>query len=457
MAQAYPKFVLEEDLRYLGFQHTTFQMLVDENPSTPWAASSWLAGVQSFANTQERHWDDARHAILREFLRDSLTPSEDSRVIFGFQSMLDMCLVSLPPASPAFLDIYSRLLHLIAHRDHLAQPLSGYNVQVVSAILFIFFPLGGTQESKDHITNSVIPSYLMLAANSSSSDSVFLALGRSNISQLWDAIGQYLTSGCPGSINTQTTLEVMCHLNHWFWTWNGHEHNQLKAHWSTELSLLESLPSCPPLTSMLALVKTESVDSLRRQLREADWDKCKYLLAHPLLSGQDLELSSADVEFDLEHQREDAEEKAVQLRQLSALVHTRLQGALDVILVEFLEACSDVAPPCYVPETLTQITVARIFPFAQPRNEKRFAHSIAALIEARNATPEHTWIWKHLILESSLLRVFMLKDQSAIAIIQNGLKEAELDDPWEKARVDELLKYSGAAHKRTAVVVSEEG
>ncbi|KAJ7188992.1 hypothetical protein C8R46DRAFT_33439 [Mycena filopes] len=452
------------------FDRATAESLAVVNPfTTDTTPSSWLTSVQSFANTQETFWDNACHTILHDFLRASLSSSEDPSTIFEFQSTLDMCLSGLPPPSAFSSATYSRLLDFIAHWDGLAEPLRGYNAQVVTVILSLIFPIGGTQAPHEYTTNFVIPAYLKLALNSPSSDSAFFALRRCNIYHVWYAMGQYLISGWQAwsSINTQATLEVMCRLNHWFW--NRHrgssERDSLKVHWPTEPSPFASVPSCPPLTSMLALGKIETLDSLLHQEvqlqqriefrspTQADWDECNSLLSHSLYSTEDLEV---DAEFDFER-CEDAEERAGRYRRLLSLVHTRLQDAFAVLCIEYLEACSEATPPYYAPETLTRMAHARIITlsFGQLRTEMRFANSIAALIKARDMTPEHARIWKHLVLESPLLN-FKLDDQSAMAVIKNALEEAKSDDPLERARVEGILENLDALLEARVVLEEEQ-
>ncbi|KAJ7184581.1 hypothetical protein C8R46DRAFT_1064509 [Mycena filopes] len=458
MGQYDPEFLVPHAFGHRPFDRRAAQRLFDVKPSTPSHASSWLADVRSLLDTRGTYWTDARHMILTHFLMAALNqPREGLSTIFEFQSMLsDMCLVSLPPPSAHSLSTYSFLLDFIPniHRNSEADgPLLGcnYNAQTVAVILSMFFPVTGPRPSGS-IADAAVRSYLRFAVDSPTSETAVFNFRPCNVSHLWDAIARYLGSGCPGSVNTLATLEVMCRVNIWFCHSQQCHRDRSKNTLKLELSVFDSIPPCPPLTSILASIKTQALIAFwfyqRRTLTnqrfaptQTDWGTWKSVFSHPLFS----EVSPTDAELDFEPGPwKSPEEKVVHMFHL---IHSRLHDPLDIVYVTFLEACSDPVPPYYAPETLGHMVLLSatsdyLTGSTRPsvQSQRRFANSISALKKVRDTTSEHGRIWKHVVPKLLWLPFRQLTDQVAMSTLKDAFAGVKLDDPLEQSEMEAWLR-----------------
>ncbi|KAJ7188975.1 hypothetical protein C8R46DRAFT_33200, partial [Mycena filopes] len=245
MIQDNPNFIVRSTSHreFPLFNSAAVQHIADVILSSPSSdTSSWFTHVQALSDARGTFWDDARHMILINFLMDCLAPADVSPR-FEYQSMLDICLSSLPPPSVIAMAGYSALLQSGAvWRGEKGQ--WGY-LEVIAVVLSIIFPLVSiSRPVLDLDSTKTLISYLKLIVDSKSfwqNQTFFRLLHKCNLAHLLDATTQYLSSGCSGKNDVETTLEVIFHVIHWSWEWQlttafqipgsdqlaNHRHNKL--------------------------------------------------------------------------------------------------------------------------------------------------------------------------------------------------------------------------------------
>ncbi|KAJ7033448.1 hypothetical protein C8F04DRAFT_1104775 [Mycena alexandri] len=331
--------------------------------------------IQTFLDTQEINWTDTRHIILAKFLRAAVSSPEDSKTVYHFAYTLKILQNNLAPPS-ALNEIYVDVLETIVQWVRAKEP------NVLAAVLSIFFP----------VRSDSPPSAPL--------EKLWEVLDERtcNLSHLWAAITDYLRAGCPCSNDTEQTLEVMWHLNRVLRNREGvPKSDWVMAHlsserpWFTEftLSTIQALPDSVTLPCVLALVKTRILASLFDQQKpiapvQAQWDECKQLLSHPLLSQHSLGDVTVTLEFGL-----DADNPTdVQILHCACCFELQVVGLRNRLS-----------------ETLTQIVPERggfnIF-LVHPNHRLRFAKSLSKLIEASTISFSNRQLWLHLISDSPL-------------------------------------------------------
>ncbi|KAJ6488248.1 hypothetical protein C8R47DRAFT_1216050 [Mycena vitilis] len=515
----------------------TARKLSAGTPTSLSDVSAWFQGAWTFLRTSEAYWDDVRHAIIYEFLGASLSPPEDSQ---------------FSPPSAHWLEKYSHVLSTITHfAQENADDGRRHNTAVLANILSIFFPL--EKGSRPTITLDGIDDVISALVVHVSKDygPLFEILQLCGPIHIWAALMDYLGSGCPRSNKAETTLELMWRLDQGFWrmrwivssAYLGHD---LHFHQSM-LSTLRSIPDCPPLPSLYALVKTRLLVSLQQRqfniffqllinknirctpelhekvttrlledspLAEAfisiclptasentvpsqsDWDECKSMLLHPLLSDPKLILGDAADESDPKFDYQQCEDDADKITQYLYLFFTggqRIKAAHMVLYAEFLEACSSPTTPYNALRTLIEIEMplsSRVErpegllnkgsfsfqtepPLISPTEESEFLelgsqtgepvafnlflspraqrvgffNGVLALMEARYTTPEHTTVWRHLMLDSPILGTAVFEEaQRSFSAFDIPVRPATRDSPISNMLVikDALTEYAGS-------------
>ncbi|KAJ7496565.1 hypothetical protein FB451DRAFT_1385959 [Mycena latifolia] len=258
--------ISEEDVRQLSASI----------PSTSDDAPAWLQKALFFLDRSEDYWNDARHTLLSGFLHECLRQSNMPVNLYEFHNTLELLQFRL--ASPSALGMerynyqYNALLHRIDILDDPDEenPWNRPNTDVLVVAMSIFFPTQSSSRPSIHFrSTNLLISYF--AAHLSHTSLLFSVLSACNIPQLWAAIMDYLSSGCPESNTSEATLQVMCGLYHWL---HGRyylddpgrpEQAESRLSWFNEstLSTLQTLPVSPPHYSFLAMVKTRILRTLR--------------------------------------------------------------------------------------------------------------------------------------------------------------------------------------------------
>ncbi|KAJ7672121.1 hypothetical protein B0H17DRAFT_1208782 [Mycena rosella] len=244
-------------------------------PSDRIHVPSWLEKVGSFITDLEESWNDTQHTILFIFFTDSISTPDDPETLYEFHSTLEMLQFKLSLPSAFSMDNYVYLLKMIGTWDGLDKdPRHRHNTDVMVAVIAFLFPIASTP--RPSIGLDSIDTLISYIGNHLSGDhALFFVLDDTvcNITELWAAITEYLSCGCPRSNTTEATLEVICGLYHWLvqryqlrdpgWS-EPYLSRDSRRPWFNEviLATIQALPVCPPYHSVLAMVKTRMLLSL---------------------------------------------------------------------------------------------------------------------------------------------------------------------------------------------------
>ncbi|KAJ7672095.1 hypothetical protein B0H17DRAFT_1141254 [Mycena rosella] len=443
----------------VGVHHKNSGLINEYNVSELSAAPSvfldslpWLQKVRSFINDSENYWDDARHTILCGFLEEALSKPDHPERLYEFDSTVGILQFQLSPPSALHIQNYAGLLEMIGRFDGLDEdPWRRHNTGVMVIVMSAFFSISTTPRPPMNFDSiDTLISYIGKHLYHDQALSFVLNDTTCNITELWAAITNYLSYGCPRSNTTEATLEVICGLYHWLRPTRKLSYlgmsdpcvSRDSGPWFNEytLSTIQGLPQavCPPYHSVLVMVKIRMLISLGYRHYEisehlfnwsfsdlkliespsailnslipptqSDWAETKSFFSHALLSESTLgDVLRPDPNFDLDVCDGDAE-RAAQHLNLLTIVSTRFIDAQALSYAEFLEACSSQTLPYKALDTLTR-NIALPAPgfsvlLAHTTHRNRFANSIQALMKARATTPEHTELWEHLLEESSIL------------------------------------------------------
>ncbi|KAJ7766489.1 hypothetical protein DFH07DRAFT_343703 [Mycena maculata] len=346
-----------------------FKQLDDLSSRTPTALTNWsfwwLEQVQILLNHSERCLNEHRHRNVCAFLRASLGSSNQANpILYEFHSTFAILRSGVSLLSSLSVEMYSDLLQEIGKLDGTEKDLRrGHNTDVLELVLPLLFPMAGDSESRPYISLAAADTLIShFSACLSDPEAFAVASAQCHSCHLFGALTGYLLAGCPGSSNAETTLEVMCGLDHWV-TLDSVDLEFL-------LSWIQSLPH--PLPTAFALIKyhalralvnkhcrirndrlekegilgyaPESQDDFEAKMRllrrdperelvkipllsravsenmpptQADWDTSYSFLSHPLLSTSSLDnVLEADPNFDFRACDDDVERGAQYLNLL---------------------------------------------------------------------------------------------------------------------------------------------
>ncbi|KAJ7478606.1 hypothetical protein B0H11DRAFT_1279160 [Mycena galericulata] len=494
----------------LEFYRWQNDLLIDEDVASQLNASvspslseamPWFQNVGTFLHESENCWDTARHTILHAFLSrsQSFHQPDERNTIYAFDATFQMLRTQLTPPSAPRMETYLDLVEKMKKDSR-----GRHDAYVLVVVLPFLFPVAGSSRPPIYLDTTDTLISIFAVHLSLKTATLFQAFDEPiNWAHLWAAVIEYLDAGCPLSNNIETTLEVMSGLYHFLNLGEQFGPAATDHGDGSILSILQSLPVCSPLPSVLVVIKSELLlsimsrhaitsrrlgvdqweppslpaESLTAEIlavsmerlvgpykfaTPSDWDEYKSLLSHPLLSETRLDSAAAedypDFDFDFQACDDDAE-RTTRFTRLWADVAHGCIDAVAILSAEFIEACSSPTLPYLALETLDRIPRGHSVFLAHAPIRTRFANSIHALMKARTLSPDHAKIWEHLVLESPILEESFQRaqpfmrliythnakyDPSAILVIKNALEEYADSmrgsaTPLE-TRVKELLK-----------------